>query len=198
MRDERNFLIHPSYILMYLILGSVTMLFVAFSGAYIYTRFHHNAPPIKLPTLFYVNMLWLIASSIMLQRTKSYYLEDNTVSYKRGLVITLLCTLVFLVLQIMAWRQLLSQDIFLNYSNMSAFMYLITGIHFLHVVIGIPFLMMFILEAWRYMQSPMTVLIYFSDDHKKRKLHIFSIYWHFLDGLWVYLVLFFGVNYLIG
>ena len=46
------------------------------------------------------------------------------------------------------------------------------------------------------MKEPVSVLVYFSDPEKRLKLRLLTIYWHFLDGLWIYLVLFFWVNYL--
>jgi len=197
MEKERNFLIHPSYILMFLLLAGVSSLFLGFSGAYLYNRIQQDIPPVKLPSLFYFNTLVLIASSLMLKWAKKSYLEDNTKNYKIALVITLILTIGFLISQIFAWRQLQSSDIFINYNNMASYMYLISGLHFFHVVVGIPFLFIFVVNAIRRMKSPVSVLIYFSDLKKKRRLNLFNIYWHFLDGLWIYLVIFFLLNYII-
>lgn len=197
MEKERNFLIHPSYILMFLLLAGITSLFLGFSGAYLYNRIQQDIPPIKLPSLFYFNTLILITSSIMLKWAKKSYLEDNTEKYKIALISTLVLTLGFLISQIFAWKQLHSSDIFINYNTMASYMYLISGLHFAHVVAGIPFLVMFVSNAVRKMKSPISVLIYFSDMKKKRRLDLFNIYWHFLDGLWIYLVLFFLLNYIL-
>ena len=198
MVHERNYLIHPSYIVMFLLLAGVSALFLGFSAAYIYNRVQSNIPPVKLPTLFYFNTLILIASSFTLKWAKQSYLNDNTRNYKIALLVTLGLTLFFLGAQIMAWLQLYNSDIFVNYNNMASYMYLISGIHFVHVVAGIPFLVIFSVNAVRKMKSPVSVLIYFSDLAKKRRLDLFNIYWHYLDGLWIYLVLFFLINYLIG
>jgi len=197
MEKERNFLIHPSYILMFLLLAGISSLFLGFSGAYLYNRIQQDVPPIKLPTLFYFNTLLLIASSVMLKWAKKSYLEDNTKKYKTALVITLFLTVGFLISQMFAWQQLQSSDIFINYNNMASYMYLISGLHFFHVVIGIPFLIIFVWNAVQKMKSPVSVLIYFSDLKKLRRLNLFNIYWHFLDGLWIYLILFFFLNYMI-
>jgi len=197
MEKERNFLIHPSYILMFLLLAGITSLFLGFSGAYLYNRIQQGIPPVKLPSLFYFNTLLLIGSSIVLKWAKKSYLDDNTKNYKTALIITLVLTLLFLIAQILAWRQMQASDIFVNYNNMASYMYLISGLHLFHVVLGIPFLVLFVINAVRKMKSPVSVLIYFSDIKKKRRLDLFNIYWHFLDGLWIYLVIFFLVNYLI-
>jgi len=197
MTKERNFLIHPSYIVMFLVLSGVTTLFLGFSAAYIYTRVDAGTPPVELPPLFYFNTLILIASSYTLLWAKKSYLADHTDNYKMALIVTLALTFIFLVAQIFAWKQLMASDVFINYNNMASYMYLISGVHFAHVVAGIPFLIIFIVNAVRKMKSPVSVLIYFSDLAKQRRLNLFNIYWHFLDGLWIYLVLFFLVNWLI-
>lgn len=197
MTQERNFLIHPSYIVMFLILAGVTALFLGFSAAYLYTRVDQGTPPVRLPSLFYWNTVLLLLSSGTLQWAKRSYQQDNTEHYKLALIVTLGLTFAFLAAQIFAWQQLMNSEIFVNYNNMASYMYLISGIHFLHVVAGIPFLILFIVNAVRKMKSPVSVLIYFSDVAKKRRLDLFNIYWHFLDGLWIYLVIFFLVNYLL-
>lgn len=182
---------------MFLLLAGISSLFLGFSGAYLYNRIQQGVPPVRLPVLFYINTLLLIISSIMLNWAKKSYQNDNTKNYKIALIITLVLTIGFLISQIFAWRQLQSSDIFINYNNMASYMYLISGLHFFHVVAGIPFLILFVVNAITKMKSPVSVLIYFSDLRKKRRLNLFNIYWHFLDGLWIYLVVFFLVNYLI-
>ena len=106
-------------------------------------------------------------------------------------------TVLFLYMQVEAWYQLKAANIGLTSSTMASYMYLISGLHFLHLVAGIPFLGFFIYEAHKRMRNPITVLVYFADIDKKRSLNILNIYWHFLDGLWIYLVAFFLINYMI-
>lgn len=197
-RDQRNFLIHPYYIMMGLLLLGVTALFVGFTGSYLYNRMQSGIDPIQLPNLFYVNTLLLMASSWTIVMTKKSYLSDETEKYKLYLGITLLLTIGFLVSQIIAYIQLQEQELFASNSTMSAYMYLIAGVHFAHVIAGIPFLALFLLTAQKKMKSPITVLLYFADPDKKRKLDLLNIYWHFLDGLWIFLIAFFLLNYLIG
>lgn len=196
MADERNYLIHPMYIVMFLTLAGITALFLGFSAAYLYNRVQQGIPPIELPPLFYWNTMILMGSSYTLWKSKQAYLDDETEKYKYLLGATLLLTLVFLGAQILAWYQLVNQDVLINHSTMASYMYLISGLHFAHVIAGIPFLGYFIYVAHKRMQEPMSVLMYFSDPSKKRKLDLLNWYWHFLDGLWIYLVLFFFVNYL--
>ena len=106
-------------------------------------------------------------------------------------------TFLFLVLQIIGWQQLFSQNIFINSSTSASYLYVISGLHFAHVVAGIPFLGIFLYTAWKRMREPVSVLVYFSDPEKKLKLRLLTLYWHFIDALWIYLVLFFWINYLV-
>lgn len=117
--------------------------------------------------------------------------------FKVALWLTLLLTIFFLIMQIQAWHQLYAANISLTSSTLASYMYLISGLHFLHLVAGIPFLVYFIYSSHMRMKDPVTVLIYFSDPDKKRELNLLNIYWHFLDGLWIYLILFFLINYMI-
>ena len=194
-QNQKDYVIHPQVIAMSLLIAGVTFLFLAFSGSYIYTRVQADIPPIKLPTLFYINTLVLLASSHTITRCKRAYREDDTKQYQLMLAASLALSLIFLVAQIFAWIQLFTSGILVNQSNTASFVYLISAVHFAHVIAGIPFLGLFLFTAYKRMKEPVSVLVYFSDPEKSRKLRLLTIYWHFLDALWIYLVIFFAVNY---
>jgi len=197
MIDERkNYLIHPNFIALGILLMGVSALFIGFSFSYIYTRIQSDLEPLRLPLLFIVNTMILLGSSFVLVRSMHYYKSDLTEKYKKSLGLTLLLTILFLLSQIVAWKQLFSQGILIDHSNMASYLYIISGVHFAHVIAGIPFLAVFYFKAVKKMVEPVSVLVYFSDPVKKRQLKMLTIYWHFLDGLWIYLVLFFLVNLL--
>ena len=196
-KPERNYLIHPYYIQLGLLLAGVSALFLGFSLSYIYHRVQNGLNPIMMPPLFYINTIILLTSSYTMILAKRYYQNDDTSSYRLALIATLILTLVFLVSQVFAWQQLIQQNVLVNHSTLASYLYLISGVHFAHVIIGIPFLIHFIYIAYTKMVSPVSVLIYFSDKSKERSLNLLNIYWHFLDILWIYLVLFFLVNYFI-
>ncbi len=196
--SEHNLTFHPYNIILVLTLAGITMLFLAITGAYLYNRVQQpSIPPIKVPWLFLFNTLILISSSVTLIRAKKNYLDDDTESYKFNLLITIALTFMFLILQLFAWKNLLLNDILVNYNNLASYLYVLSALHFLHVIAGLPFLIMFYLTARNKMKEPVSVLIYFSDPFKKLKLNILSLYWHFLDILWIYLVIFLFVNQLI-
>lgn len=182
---------------MTLVLFAVTALFLGFSGAYLYNRVQQGLQPVSIPSLFYYNSILLLGSSFTLWKASNSYKEDHTQNFRLYLSLTLVLTIGFLIAQFFAWQQMLQDNIGITHSTMASYLYLISGLHFAHVIAGIPFLIYFLIEAYRKMKSPVTVLLYFSDPAKKRVLNLLNIYWHFLDGLWIYLIVFFLANYLI-
>lgn len=192
-----SLMFHPHNIMLFLVLFGVTALFLAFSVAYIYTRVQMEIPPIRLPGIFIINTLILLSSSATMMWAKRAFRNDDTAAYQRALTATIILSLIFLGAQFVGWSQLFGQEIFINYTTTASYLYVISGLHFMHVIAGLPFLAIFLLTARKRMKEPVSVLVYFSDPEKRLKLRLLTIYWHFLDGLWIYLVLFFYLNYLI-
>ncbi len=196
-KSERNYLVHPSFIALTLLLAGVTALFLSFCGSYIYHRVQMNLKPVSVPILFYINTLFLIASSYTLILAKSAYINDNTIKYKNLLGATLGLSLVFMIAQYFAWMQMFANNVAINHSTLASYLYMISAVHFAHVGFGIPFLAYFLWIAHTKMKEPISVLLYFSDKSKERSLKLLNIYWHYLDILWVFLVVFFLINLLI-
>ncbi len=192
-----NFAFHPHNVMLMLVLFAISALFLGTSAAFIYTRVTNGVGAVKIPWLFAFNTLVLIGSSYTMLLAKKAYLNDQTKNYQSCLVATIGLTLVFLGLQMAAWSQLFGDNIFLASSNAASYLYLLSGLHFAHVIAGLPFLAYFVWRSKKTMVDPVTVLVYFSDPEKRLRLRLLSIYWHYLDALWVFLVLFLFANQLI-
>ena len=75
---------------------------------------------------------------------KRAYLADDTARYQRMLWYTLYLSLFFMVMQAVAWYQLFSQQIYINSDNSAGYLYVISALHFAHVIGGLPFLGVFL------------------------------------------------------
>lgn len=187
---------HPYNIALTLSLFSISALFVAFGAAFIYTRVQFpDIPPINLSPIFFFNTLILLGSSWAINWANKAYLDDSTTDYQRALKLTIALTIMFMVGQFIGWNDLSSQlgSQFLA-SNLSSYLYVISGLHFAHLVAGLPFLLLFYYTAKKRMKEPVSVLVYFSDPEKALKLKLLTKYWHYLDALWIILIIFFLVN----
>jgi cytochrome c oxidase subunit 3 len=157
-----------------------------------------NVPSVRVPFLFVFNTAILLASSWTMIRAKRCYIDDDTTGYQQNLKYTIWLSFTFMVMQTVAWWWLFRNNVRIDNSPTTMqYLYVISFTHLVHVVAGLPFLVMFYRTAKKRMVDPVTVLVYFSDPEKRLKLRLLTIYWHFLDGLWIYLVLFFAINYLI-
>lgn len=188
---------HPKNIILVLLLMGLSTIFIALSLAYVYNRVNQHLPPLRLPILFLFNTLILLGSSTTMVWAKKSYLADHTGNYQTALWLTLGLSLLFMLAQAIAWYMLFSDGVLMSSDNSAGYLYVISGLHFAHVIAGLPFLGYFIYQARYHMKEPVSVLVYFSDPEKRLNLRLLGIYWHFLDVLWIYLVLFFYINYFI-
>jgi len=195
MESKQNeFLFHPKNVMLFILLFGLAFLFLALTLAYVYIRVTNEVPPVRVPILFVFNTLILLASSWTMVRARSCYLADDTLGYQQNLRFTIWLSIFFTLMQAVAWWWLFKQNINLGTSTTTGFLYVISFVHLVHVLAGLPFLFQFYLAAKKNMVDPVTVLVYFSDPEKRLSLRLLTIYWHFLDVLWIYLVLFFAVN----
>lgn len=192
-----SFAFHPYNVLLTLVLFGISALFLAFTIAFIYTRVQNGLPPLKLPNIFIFNTLILLGSSAAMVWARRSYKADKTRNYQYALLAAIILSLLFMGLQLVGWIQLFAKQVYIHSDNSAGYLYVISGLHFAHVIAGLPFLGVFLWTARKRMREPVSVLVYFSDPEKRLKLRLLTIYWHFLDGLWIYLVVFFYVNYLI-
>lgn len=192
--EYESFAFHPYNVLLMLLLLGLSILFLALTISFVYTRIEKGMPPLQLPPIFLWNTLILLASSGTMVWAKKAYLADKTNRYQQALMATMVLSIIFMIAQFIGWSSLFQQKIFINTDNSASYLYVISGLHFAHVIGGLPFLGMFLFKARKQMKEPVSVLVYFSDPEKRLKLRLLTIYWHFLDALWIYLIIFFYVN----
>ena len=168
---------------LYLSMGSMVMLFTALASALIVKKgdFKHWEP-VELPSLFLVSTFLIIISSIFIQLANNALSKNNLNSFKWNTIITSLLSIVFVIFQYLGWKQLMSNNILLNGNPSGSYIYVISGFHGFHYVIGI-FILILILT-----------LINSKNEYKNTsnaKLHFSMLtqYWHFI-GLGFYLFIF--------
>jgi cytochrome c oxidase subunit 3 len=142
----------------------------------------------QLPRILYFNTLILIASSLTLETSRRWFAADadsgqqelrNEQTAARALpwlYITMALGLLFVVGQVIAWRDLAARGLFLASSPSSSFFYVLTALHGVHLLGGIVGLAY---VFWRLERSP--------GPRQTGALGVVSVYWHFMDGLWVFL-----------
>ncbi len=169
---------------MWLFLVSVGMLFAAFSSAYIVRQAEGNWVDFALPSIFYYTTVIIVLSSVTIQWAYFAAKKDEAEKVKILVAITTVLGIAFLVGQIMGWKQLTENSIYLVGNPSGSFVYILTGLHGAHLLGGIVFLVIVLVAAFRFKIHSKNLL----------KIELCVTYWHFLGGLWIYLFVFLILN----
>jgi len=169
-------------------IGSILMLFVALTSSYIVRSASSNDwQAIAMPKVLWLSTALILISSITMEVSRRSLKQQRDAGYGRWLLITVALGLAFLASQLLAWRQLVRQGVYLASNPYNSFFYLFTAAHGLHLLGGILALSYLLLRTRK---KRSTV------EGELRRLgaaDAAAIYWHFMDGLWValFMLLFF-------
>jgi cytochrome c oxidase subunit 3 len=164
-------------------LASIGMLFTSLSSAYIVrSGSSYDWVPLTVPRVLFPSTLLLILSSVSLEFARRRLKHSSQDAYTRYLLLTVFLGLAFLGLQLVAWRQLAHQGIYLASHAHSSFFYLLTGAHAFHLLGGLLALSILWLRSRRHVEGS-----FFAK--RQAAADAVSIYWHFMDALWIYLFL---------
>jgi cytochrome c oxidase subunit 3 len=159
-------------------LGGILMFFMALVSAYIVRKGFPNSDwrPIEFPRVLWLNTLILISSSFTLARSRHLFRANDEEGFRHWWGVTTILGVFFLSGQLIAWRQLVGAGFYLASNPSSSFFYVFTAAHGLHLLGGIVALLS----------------VAFRPTHRLTRstaTEVVSMYWHFMDGLWVFLFL---------
>lgn len=167
-------------------IAAIIMSFAAYTSAMVVRQgslpeWHH----FKLPPILYWNALVLMASSVTLELARQRIggpfdrlgRGTTTRAWLSWYRLTIGLSFVFLIGQYLAWQRLASEGLYLATSPSSAFFYVLTALHALHLLGGIGALF-YALHVLRADDGPRPVDV----------LSAVAVYWHFMAVLWVYLL----------
>lgn len=179
----------PSSTGIWVVLFAITMMFAAFTSALVVRKgssldWRHFA----LPSILYFNTFLLLMSSVTLEvarrRVTAFMggLRQGNENPARWLYITLFLGLLFVAGQYIAWHQLSAEGVFLATNPSSSFFYVLTATHALHVLGGLGGIIFVIRELNR-------------SALRRNTLVATARYWHYMDVLWIYLLLLLWMNF---
>lgn len=166
------------------LLAATTMLFAGFVSAFVVRRgISNDWVPIPKPAILLVNTGILLASTVALEAARRALRRGARTAFNACWTAGTALGFAFLVGQTLAWRQLAERGVLVASNPASSFFYLLTAAHALHLAGGLGALVYVEVEALRYRLGPA----------KRTRAEVAAFFWHFLDALWlVLLVLFWG------
>ena len=177
--EQRN-KIHPHKFTLWVGIGSIMMMFAGLTSAYIVKRNQANWVSFELPVAFWYSTAVIILSSLTIFMATKAFKERAMTRYRTLVAVTLGLGVLFIILQLIGFRQLWHVGITLTANVSYSFLYIIVGIHAAHVIGGIIALIVMSLKA-------------FSNkirNYSTVPVELISTYWHFVDILWIYLLIF--------
>jgi cytochrome c oxidase subunit 3 len=156
---------------------SILMFFMALASAFLVRKGAPDWVPVKIPMLMWFNTAVLITSSVTLERARKRLAGSNLAGFKDWWLVTTGLGLLFLIGQVVAWRLLVKQGIYLATNPASSFFYVFTGAHALHLLGGIVALIYVARRNFDLAKVSRSV-----------SAEVTSYYWHFMDALWLFLL----------
>lgn len=175
---------HPLKFATWLFIVSIVMIFAALTSAYVVRKAEGNWLEFNLPDMFYYTSVIIFVSSITMHLAYLSIKKDLFVRAKIFVGITAVLGILFCYGQFVSWGQLVNNDVYFVGNPAGSFVYVFSGLHGLHLVSGIVFIII------------VTINIYRARIHSKNmaQMEMCTTYWHFLDGLWLYLFGFLILN----
>lgn len=157
---------------------SILMFFMALSSAFIILRRGSNVwVPVHLPPVLWANTAILLASSFTLEVARRRLSLADLRGFRKFWLFTTVLGFLFVAGQLIAWRQLVAQGIYIASNQASSFFYIFTGAHAVHLLGGVGALLYVLLRNFKE-----------TSVSRSTAAEIASYYWHFMDGLWVFLL----------
>ena len=159
-------------------LAAILMLFAAFTSAYVVRKgLSDDWQATAFPGILWLNSMVLLASSFTLEKARRW--RQVPARFQGWWWATTGLGMIFLIGQILAWQELVADGVYLNTNASSSFFYLLTGTHAVHLLGGVMALLYLSWRVWRRHSGGLGATA----------LGVTALYWHFMDGLWIYLFL---------
>jgi cytochrome c oxidase subunit III len=166
------------------LLAATTMAFAAFTSAFVVRRgISDDWVALRLPRVVWANTGILLVSSLLLELGRRALKTGRRSAFNGFWTAGTVLGALFLVGQAIAWLQLNAAGIFVATNPSSSFFYLLTAAHGLHIVGGLSALAYVDVQALRLRLGP----------GKRTAVDVSALFWHFVDGLWLFLMVLFLV-----
>lgn len=194
----------------WLILVGITIVFLSLMIQFAFYnpgKYLGNHP---FPKWFFFSTVLILLCSFTMERVRKAYRFDNGEHLLNALLITVALGLLFTVTQVLGWYQLWQTQITLSgtpspvgqsialksieeveRSSSGALLYIMSGLHLLHLLGGLVLLFISMFKAVNVRSDLVKSMLYFSDRRQQTRIDMLVLYWHFLDILWVILFLYF-------
>ncbi|MGF1922683.1 MAG: cytochrome c oxidase subunit 3 [Bacteroidia bacterium] len=176
----------PKKFIVWLFVVSSTIMFGGWTSYYIvFAASKGKGHGLVLPDMFTYSTAVLIASSVALFLATRALRNGSKTNQRIFLWITLVLGLAFGYMQFGAWSALYQSGAALINNNAAISMiYIVSGFHLLHIFAGLCFVLSSLIGSYKALTPEKAIY----------RQEVASIFWHFIDILWIYLYVFLLLN----
>ncbi|MCB0495244.1 MAG: cytochrome c oxidase subunit 3 [Cyclobacteriaceae bacterium] len=177
---KKQLSINPKRFILWLFMVSIVMVFASLTSGFIVRQSEGNWLNYELPSQLLISTIILVLSSVSVQWAVSAAKKKELSKTRFGLSITLLLGTIFLISQVWVWSILVQEQVYFVGNPGGSFLYVLMGVHAFHLISGLIYLLIMLVRT-------------FKEDKASKlqfQLGMSATYWHFLDGLWIYLYVF--------
>jgi cytochrome c oxidase subunit III len=173
--------IHPHKFALWVAIAAIIMMFAGLTSAYIVKSGQPGWEQVRTPKLFWYSTAVIIISSITIQTALRAFRQRAMGQFRILFLTTLLLGIAFVILQWKGFTYLWRHGVRFEGAGAGQFLYIIFGLHALHVLGGIVALM--VIAGQQFFGK--------TRSYNVTPIEVMSTYWHFVDILWLYLLIFF-------
>ncbi|MEM9052678.1 MAG: cytochrome C oxidase subunit III [Bacteroidota bacterium] len=188
--------LHPYQLILYLALLGSAIIFLFLLIAHFATRPEDvTIENFKLPKQFVVSTIIIILSSYVMSTVSKLFREENLITLRNNLGIGLILAISFAISQYVGWLSMVDQGILFEGRTGGVYLYILSGLHFIHMLGGLIFLLLIFIEIVKMSKDPIKSLVGTTNPYHKLKMNLLVTYWHYLDATWVLVFLYFLFSY---
>lgn len=173
--------IHPHKFALWVAIASIIMLFAGLTSAFIVKSGQPGWEGVRTPAIFWYSTAVILVSSVTIQAALRSFKQREMARFRILFLSTLVLGIAFLILQWIGFNYLWEHGVKFRGAGAGQFLYIIFGLHALHIIGGIVALA--IMAAKEYFGR--------TRNYNSVPVEVISTYWHFVDLLWIYLLIFF-------
>ncbi len=188
--------LHPYETLLYLGMLGSGLIFLFLVAAFMSSGWNQlEGLNHKIPVSFLISTLLLIFSGYTVTKMRLHYQEENTEKIISSLRNTFWLGAIFTILQIIGWKELELMGINFTGIPSGSFLYLLSGIHIFHLLGAMIFALILLVQLRKNQQDEVRNLILLINPFEKMRIRLFTVYWHFMDVIWLILFALFVLSF---
>ncbi len=188
--------LHPYETLLFLGMFGSGLIFLFLVVAFLYTGIDQLAGVgYRMPVAFLVSTFALVVSGYTAAQMRLHFQEENIPKLEGSLRSTFMLGVIFALLQFAGWKELADMGVSFTGLPSGSFLYVLSGIHVFHLLGALIFALILLIQLRKTQDDGVRKLILITNPFEKMRIRLFTVYWHFMDVIWLLLFLLFVISF---